>query len=125
APVQANRSAAVCSKMFALSVRWRMRADNPCKDITRNKEHSRERYLTERELARLLAALDGYRDQRVAAIFRLLLLTGSRRGEVLSMRWEDVDVRAGIWRKTHTRTKQKERHAIPLSAAARPVLAQL
>jgi len=125
APVQANRCAAVCSKMFALSVRWRMRADNPCKDITRNKEHSRERYLTERELARLLAALDGYRDQRVAAIFRLLLLTGSRRGEVLSMRWEDIDLRGGTWTKPHTRTKQRERHTVPLSAAARAVLAKL
>ena len=125
APVQANRCAAVCSKMFALAVRWRMCTDNPCKNITRNKEVGRERYLTEHEVARLLAALDGYRDQRVAAIFRLLLLTGSRRGEVLSMRWEDVDVRAGIWRKPHTRTKQKERHAIPLSAAARAVLTKL
>src|SRR5262245_43060684 len=125
APYQANRCLAVCSKMFALAVRWRMRADNPCKDIARNKEHGRERYLTEDELTRLLAALDGYRDQRIAAIFRLLLLTGSRRGEVLSMRWEDLDLRTGIWTKPHTRTKQRERHAVPLSAAARAVLAKL
>ena len=122
APYQANRCLAVCSKMFALAVRWRLRPDNPCKDIARNKEHGRERYLTEDELARLLAALDAYRDQRVAAIFRLLLLTGSRRGEVLSMRWDDLDLRTGIWTKPHTRTKQKERHVVPLSAAARAVL---
>jgi integrase len=125
APYQANRCLSVCSKMFALAVRWRMRADNPCKDIARNKEHGRVRYLTEDELDRLLAALNGYRDQRIAAIFRLLLLTGSRRGEVLSMRWEDLNLRAGIWTKPHTRTKQKEQHAVPLSAAARAVLAKL
>jgi integrase len=125
APYQANRCLAVCSKMFALAVRWHMRADNPCKDVARNKEHGRERYLTEDELARLLAALDGYRDQRIAAIFKLLLLTGSRRGEVLSMRWEDLDLRTGIWTKPHTRTKQKERHAVPLSAATRAVLTKL
>jgi integrase len=125
APYQANRCLAVLSKMFAMAVRWHMRPDNPCRDVARNREHSRERYLTEDELARLLAALDSYRDQRVAAIFRLLLLTGSRRGEVLSMRWEDLDLRAGIWTKPHTRTKQNERHAVPLSAAAIAVLAEL
>jgi integrase len=125
APYQANRCLAVCSKMFALAVRWHMRADNPCKGIARNKEHGRERYLTEDELARLLAALDGYRDQRTAAIFRLLLLTGARRGEVLSMQWQDVDLGAGTWAKPHGRTKQKERHTVPLSAAVRTILAGL
>jgi integrase len=125
APYQANRCLALLSVMFALAVRWHMRADNPCVGVARNREHSRERYLTGDELARLLAALDGYRDQRTAAIFKLLLLTGARRGEVLSMQWQDVDLSAGSWTKPHGRTKQKERHVIPLSAAARAILAGL
>jgi integrase len=125
APYQANRCLAVLSKMFALAIRWHMRPDNPCRDVERNREHGRERYLTEDELARLLAALDAYRDQHVAAIFRLLLLTGARKGEVLSMQWADLDLPAGKWMKPHTRTKQKERHAVPLSAAAQAVLAEL
>jgi integrase len=125
APYQANRCLAVLSTMFALAIRWHMRADNPCVGVGRNKEHGRERYLTGDELARLLAALDGHRDEHVAAIFKLLLLTGARRGEVLSMRWEDVDLGTGRWTKPHSGTKQKERHAIPLSAAARTILAEL
>jgi integrase len=125
APYQANRCVAVSSKMFALAVRWHMRADNPCKDIARNKEHGRERYLTEHELARLLAALDSYRDQHIAAIFRLLLLSGARKSEVLSMRWSDLDLNAGTWTKPHSRTKQNERHVVPLSAPARAILADL
>jgi integrase len=125
APYQANRCLALLSVMFALAVRWHMRADNPCVGVARNKEHSRERYLTGDELARLLAALDGYRDQHTAAIFKLLLLTGARRGEVLSMRWKDVDLGTGTWTKPHSRTKQKERHTVPLSAAARTILAKL
>jgi integrase len=122
APYQANRCLALLSVMFALAVRWHMRIDNPCVGVARNKEHSRERYLTGDELDRLLAALNGYRDQRTAAIFKLLLLTGARRGEVLSMQWQDVELGAGTWTKPHGRTKQKERHVIPLSAAARTVL---
>jgi integrase len=125
APYQANRCLAVLSKMFALAVRWHMRADNPCRDVSRNKERARERYLTSDELVRLMATLDAYPDQRVASIFRLLLLTGSRRGEVLSMRWDDVDLGTGTWIKPHTRTKLGEQHTIPLSAPARAVLASL
>jgi integrase len=125
APYQANRVLAVLSKMFALAIRWHIRPDNPCVGVERNEEHNRIRYLSEDELARLLSALDSYRDQHVAAIFRLLLLTGARRGEVLSMRWEDLDLGAGVWTKPHSRTKQKERHAVPLSAAAQAVLAEL
>jgi integrase len=125
APYQANRCLAVLSKMFSLAIRWHMRIDNPCVGIARNKEHDRERYLTVEELPRLLTALAEYHDQRTAAIFRLLLLTGARRGEVLSMRWEDVDVGRGVWTKPHGRTKQGERHVVPLSAAARTVLAEL
>jgi integrase len=107
-----------------LAIRWHMRPDNPCRDVARNKEHGRERYLSEAELARLLGALDSYRDQRVASIFRLLLLTGARRGEVLSLRWEDIKDPA-VWTKPHARTKQRETHAVPLSAAAQAVLAEL
>jgi len=125
APYQANRVLAVLSKMFSLAIRWHMRADNPCVGIARNREHSRERYLTGDELARLLTALDGYRDQHTAAVFRLLLLTGSRRGEVLSMRWHDLDLGAGTWTKPHSRTKQNERHVVPLSGPARAILADL
>src|SRR5262249_54446676 len=50
APYQANRCLAVLSTMFALAIRWYMRADNPCVGVGRNKEHGRERYLTGDEL---------------------------------------------------------------------------
>src|SRR5262249_35931861 len=46
APYAANRVVAVLSRMLSLAVRWRMRADNPCKGIERNPESKRKRYLT-------------------------------------------------------------------------------
>ena len=54
---QANRCAAVLSKMFSLAVKWRMRPDNPCKGIERNTESKRVRYLSGDELERLTGAL--------------------------------------------------------------------
>jgi integrase len=123
ATYQANRALSLLKEMFSLAIRWKLRIDNPCTDVRRNPEHQRQRYLSGEELDRLTAALDAYGDQHVANIFRLLLLTGARRGEVLSMRWDDVDLTAGIWVKPASATKQKKRHEVPLNAPARLILA--
>ena len=76
-----------------------MRDDNPCKGIERNVEHHRRRYLVGDELVRLIKALAEHEDRQAADIIRLLLLTGARRGEVLAMRWADVDLSEGTWSK--------------------------
>ena len=122
---RANRVLAIASKMFSLAVRWRYRADNPAKGIERNYEAKRKRYLSADELGRLLTALASHPDQQVANIFRLLLLTGARRGEVLGMRWGDIDLTAGKWVKPGSTTKQKTDHEVPLSAPARQLLAEI
>ena len=122
---QANRVIAVLSKMFSLAVRWRMREDNPVKGIERNYEAKRKRYLSKDELARLIEALNRYEDQQIANIFRLLLLTGARRGEVLAMEWGAVDLTNGIWTKLGSTTKQKSDHVVPLSAPARQLLREM
>jgi integrase len=82
---RANRTIAVLSKMFSLAIRWNIRTDNPCKGIERHYEakRKRKRYVNGEELKRLTEALNKYSDQSTADIFRLLLLTGARRGEVL------------------------------------------
>jgi integrase len=121
----ANRCVAVLSKMFSLAVRWRMRPDNPAKGIERNTEYGRRRYLSPDELVRLTAALAGHPDKQAADAIRLLLLTGARRGEVLGMRWADVDLTAGTWSKPASSTKTKQFHEVPLSAPARGLLSDI
>jgi integrase len=125
APTLANRVLAVLSKMFALAIKWRWRPDNPCKGVDRNREDKRRRYLKADELARLTKTLAEYPDQQAANIFRLLLLTGARRSEVLSAKWEHFDLEEGMWTKPAGSTKQKTEHSIPLSAPARQLLASL
>jgi integrase len=125
APVRANRMLSVLSKMFALAIKWRLRPDNPCRGVERNREHARKRYLTPDELARLTTALAQHPDQQAANIFRLLLLTGARRSEVLSARWEQFDLKEGVWTKPATSTKQNAEHRIPLNAPARQLVAGL
>ncbi|MER8672530.1 tyrosine-type recombinase/integrase [Mesorhizobium sp. M0037] len=125
APYLANRTVAVLSKMFGLAIKWRWRADNPAKGIERNDEQKRHRYLSPAELAKLTEALTALEDQQAANIFRLLLLTGARRGEVQAAKWDQFDLTAGVWTKPGSTTKQKTMHRVPLSAPARLLLTQL
>ena len=122
APYRANRVVALLSKMFSLAIKkWNMRdrvAGNPCEGIERNQEVKRKRYLKPDELARLMIALDETADVQAANIVRLLLLTGARSGEVLAMRWDQLDLDAGKWVKPGATTKQKTEHEVPLSAEA-------
>jgi integrase len=124
-PYQANRTIALASKMFSLAIRWGMRETNPAKGIERNTEYGRRRYLSSDELVRLTAALAKHPDKQAADIVRLLLLTGARRGEVLGMRWADIDLTDGTWSKPPSSTKQKEHHQVPLSAPARQLLSEI
>jgi integrase len=97
-PYQANRALALLSKLFNLCEKWGLREDgtNPTRHVERFKEQSKERFLTIDELSRLGGVLsdaetDGTPSQAIAAI-RLLLLTGARLDEILSLRWEYVDL---------------------------------
>jgi integrase len=124
-PYAGNRVVAVLSKMFSSAIRWNMRESNPAKGIERNLEHHRRRYLSADELARLVAALAAHPDKQSANIVTLLLLSGARKGEALAMRWDDVDLTAGVWSKPPSSTKQKQAHESQLSAPARQLLSEI
>lgn len=125
-PYRANRVAALLSKMFNIAVhRWQWLSANPVRGLKRNQEDKRQRYLVNGELARLSEALAVHEDRQAANIVRLLLLTGARRNEVLSMRYADLDLTSGTWTKPASATKQKKMHSTPLSAPARQLLAGL
>ena len=124
APYRANRVLALLSTMFSLAIKEGMRDDNPTKGVKHNVETPRERYLSGDELIRLLDALAGHPDQSEANAVRLLLLTGARRGEVLSMKWDQLNDN-GTWTKPSAHTKQKKQHHVPLSAPALQLLAEM
>jgi integrase len=124
-PVRANRVLALLSTMFNLAIDEGWLHDNPCKKVKKNPETPRERYLSSDELVRLLDALAAHPDQNEANAVRLLLLTGARRGEVLSMQWDHIDFEKRTWTKPSHHTKQKKLHHVPLSAPALQLLAEM
>ena len=108
APYHANRAAAVLSRMMSMAIKWRLRSDNPVEGVERNDEEKRTRYLSSEELVRLSEAVAAHPNQQSANALWWLLLTGARRSKVLSMRWADVNLQAGVWVKpsAHTKTKR-------------------
>lgn len=124
-PYQANRTLALLSKMFELSIRWGMRSDNPARGVEKFPEEKRDRWLSDAELERLLAALSEHPNQVAADAIRLQLLTGARIGEVLSANWTDFDLERGVWTKPSHHTKQKRREHLPLSGAACSLLSDI
>lgn len=122
APYQANRAVAVLSKMLNLAIKWELRSDNPARGIERQPEQKRERFLTPAEIAKLGGALTSHTERTSCNAIRLLLLTGARRGEMLSATWSQFDLEKGVWSKPGASTKQAKTHRVPLSAAALEVL---
>jgi len=87
-PVAANRRHALLSKMWNFGLQRDLVSTNPVVGISKNRETPKDRYLAEPELRKLLPALEGDAAHLVA---RLILLTGMRPGEVIGMRWCDLE----------------------------------
>jgi integrase len=102
-----------------------MRADNPCKGIKRFPEEKHEGWLTGEQLQRLELALDQYPVAGAADALRLLVLTGSREGEVLNATWDQFDLGRGIWTKPSHATKENKTEHVPLSDATLIVLRRM
>jgi integrase len=121
-PYQANRVMALLSKMFSCAISWGWCTENPVKGMARYQEEKRDRWLNQEELDRLWAVLDRYPKHLTAYVFKLLLLTGARKGEVLQATWDQFDLDVGVWTKPSHLTKQKKKEHLPLSEKALEVL---
>ena len=75
---------------------------------------------TDDEMKKIWQAADGM--ERDGGAIKLMALTGKRRSEVFGMRWEELDLEAGVWRLPAERNKTGSVHAMPLSKLAVRVL---
>ena len=100
-PVMANRVVDTVSRIYNTAEDRGLipEGSNPCRFAVKYREVERERFLTDEEfrrLGRVLADAEtckGVSVHAVAAI-RLLMLTGCRRNEILTLRWDEVDLEA-------------------------------
>jgi integrase len=116
-PYQANRCLEVVSKMFVLAEMWGLRPDgsNPRKHIRKYPEEKRERFLSAAELRRIGEVLREMESERIelpSAILaaRLLILTGCRLGEIMTLKWDYVDFDERALRLPDSKTGKKIVH---------------
>jgi len=121
-PYQANRVKALLSKMFNLAMKWKLRPDNPAREIPTFHEDQRESFLTIEQMQKLREAIERYPDASARNALLLLMLTGSREAEVLKATWEQFDLQRGVWTKPSHHTKQKKTEHVPLSPETRKLL---
>lgn len=124
-PIIGNRILTVLISMFNLAVSWEIIEKNPALSIKKFNENKRERYLTEKEIKDLWTALDQETNKINSNIIKLILLTGSRKSEVLTARWQDFDLVNKVWFKPAILTKQKKSLHIPLNDEAVEIISDL
>jgi integrase len=116
------RYLAVLSHCLSVAVKeWCWIDANPMTRVSKPKEgRGRTRYLLDEERGRLLGECTRASNSAVYPIVVLAISTGMRKGEILNLRWEDVDLakgRAILWE-----TKNGEKRVVPLTGHALDVL---
>jgi integrase len=136
-----NRYLATLSHMFTMAVKeWRLVATNPVRDITKKKEaRGRARFLSDMERDALLAACAASEWPALHTLVLLAISTGARRGELINLQWDDVDLRVreafvdpntgekqvAMGRAIARKTKNGETRALPLVGKALEALRAL
>lgn len=115
-PATLNRYMVAVSALFTWAIEQRLTPKgwtHPCRGIKRLEESSgRVRFLDDAERDRLFAACAESRYPRLYALALMAMLTGARKGELLSLRWRQVDLEGGI--ATLDRTKNGDRRTLVL-----------
>jgi integrase len=121
-----RRSVDICvarlKRMFNLSVDWGLMPSSPAARVRLFREDRRRvRYLTEEEETGLLDACS----PQLRRVVLFALHTGMRRGEILGLRWQDVDTKNGVAIIPAEKAKGKRNRFIPLNSVALEVLDEL
>ena len=127
APITANRLQGVLVRMFNFASERGIIEFSPLIGLRRPREKARSRVLSDDEIKLLWAALDLentdidiYRVTKLA--LKMILLTGQRPGEILGMRWDEVD--GDFWNIPAERMKNREPNRVPLCSIAQDVIEQ-
>ena len=112
----ANRVFEVTRRLYTWAIGKDLVETSPCVGLSKpSPDTQRDRVLTEDEVRAVWTGCDA-EPGIIADAFRLMLVTAQRRGEVLSMRWQDVD--GSWWTIPAELAKNGLAHRVPLSRQA-------
>ncbi len=130
APKTVGNAMVILKEMLKHAVQWGYLDANPAHYAERPRGEDQEmQILTPAEIHRLL----GHADEPVRTLLLCAVMTGMRRGELLGLKWEDVDfegnrihVRRALWRgKFVTPKSKRSRRAIDMTRTVKEALARL
>ncbi len=118
----ANRVIELLRAVYNRCIKLRLISSmNPAEGIEPYKEVSRDRFLSQDEIPQFFIALESESEQN-RDYFLLALLTGARKTNVLSIRWQDIDFNLGHWRVSGEKSKNGQPMIIPLTKDAAEIL---
>jgi integrase len=116
-----NQVIALLRAIYSFGKKQRLyEGENPAIGVGKFRMQSRERFLQSDELPNFFQALENDSDHDIRDFFKIALYTGARRGNVLSMRWEDLSLDGASWRIPET--KNGEPIIVPLVEEALDIL---
>lgn len=125
-PRTANLVKAIISRMFTFAIEREYIESNPASNVKAHKAGKvrRDRYYTPDELCALWTAFES-EPEPVRSYFKILLLAGQRRDEILQARWVNIDLQRRTWTIPATDTKNKQTHILPISPHTLVILNEL
>jgi len=119
-PETINRELGILKRMFNLAIQWKIATTNPVKGVTfLQTQKYIPRVLKEWEFHKLYQAASPH----LKPILLCAYTTGMRKGEILKLKWKDVDLEQGyIFVKE---TKNNESRALPIDETLKETLIQL
>jgi len=120
-----NRYLAALSHVYTVAEReWGWVYDSPIKRVGRLKEpRGRVRSLSDDERESLVSACQESKQPLLYPLVVVAISTGARQGELLNLRWDNVDFDKGMIRLLET--KNDERRAVPIAGRAYDELKRL
>jgi len=121
-PATVNRFMTALSHAFTITIKeWEWMEDHPMRKISKLQEpRGRVRFLDNDERKRILETCAESRSPHLYLIVMVALSTGARQGEILGLKWKDVDFERRIITLHHT--KNGERRILPISNHVLPLL---
>lgn len=117
-----NRMMAAISHVYTIAIKeWEWLEDNPLRKINKLQEpRGRVRFLDDNERKNLLEACKQSHCTHLSLVVMIAISTGARQGEILGLKWQDIDMQRRIITLHHT--KNGERRTLPISNVMLPLI---
>jgi len=104
----ANRTVELLSSLFNKARSWDWKGENPASGVRAFKEAKRDRFLNGAELKAFFLSLQAEPNKLIRDFLLVALLTGARRSNVESMRWDEINWDLATWRIPAAKSKADE-----------------